>query len=149
MLLCISLLVVLHSGIADGKIRSGLYSFLRNIDEKGKQRWDIVCFLKTAKFIGMFRLPFSQRLSQERRYMSPGMVIWAKPTDEIKKKSEVLSEQIAWSPMDDVMKGGVSKSSIDPGDAFNGTWSGTVSTANDGCVQDYFRNLRLLKLHWH
>jgi hypothetical protein len=37
-----------------------------------------------------------------------------------------------WGPLDDVVMGGVSKTNLNPGETFNGTWTGMVTTANNG-----------------
>mmetsp|Transcript_32487 Transcript_32487/g.71494 ORF Transcript_32487/g.71494 Transcript_32487/m.71494 type:complete len:239 (-) Transcript_32487:225-941(-) len=94
--------------------------------EAPKQRWDLGRFVKTAGFYDALTpsLPFISKLSKYRPKLDPGATIWSSVGEN--------RAGITWGPLDDVVMGGVSKSTLEPGAPFDGTWTGVVSTANNG-----------------
>ena len=75
-------------------------------------------------FHNMF-LPKTPDLSKSQ-VVKPGDFIWSS-TDDISSP-----DTVQWESVDDVVMGGASKSNLDPGDIFNGTWTGIISTARSG-----------------
>jgi hypothetical protein len=96
-----------------------------------RQRWELGRFLRTANFYGALTpkiaLPFLTRKSSKSKLVSPGDVLWNSLKDDGKCQSDFI-----WGPLDDVVMGGVSKSDLNPGEAFKGLWSGFTSSANNG-----------------
>lgn len=89
-----------------------------------RKSWDWGRFLKTATFYDSLlpKLPFTSKLSSDRVMFKPGDTIW-------ESKNPFT---LQWGPLDDVVMGGVSKSDLEPGDRFNGTWKGIVTSENNG-----------------
>jgi hypothetical protein len=89
-----------------------------------KQSWELGRFIRTANFYGAFvpKLPFLSKKPTVKS-LKPGSILWSTSENPY---------ELRWGPLDDVVMGGVSKSSIEPGETFDGTWKGIVSTANNG-----------------
>jgi Complex I intermediate-associated protein 30 (CIA30) len=88
--------------------------------EKGRQPWDVIRFVQqSSKFVS---LPFVPSGPKKTKSISPGQVIW-KPTSSSSDKI------FQWAPLDDVVMGGVSRSTVDNA---SGLWKGTVTDANNG-----------------
>lgn len=84
-----------------------------------KQSWDALRFFRqSSKFISMPSLGRSQSIVVE-----PGDIVW-KPGAQFSSNNN-----FGWAPLDDVVMGGVSSSSIDNE---TGIWKGRVSDANNG-----------------
>lgn len=96
-------------------------------EKTARQKWDFGRFLKTARFYNALtpRLPFFPKLNKDKKAMNPNDLIWSNATAASK-------QNVQWGPLDDVVMGGVSKSSIEPGQPFQGKWTGFTSTANNG-----------------
>ena len=99
-------------------------------EEKSRRApWEFGRFLKTANFYGAFKpkISFLSNLFKKKvlkeKVINPSEEIWSVVSNPF---------SIRWGPLDDVVMGGVSKSNLGPGDTFNGTWTGIVTTANNG-----------------
>ena len=55
--------------------------------------------------------------------LKPGTIVWSRDTN---------LRGLEWAPLDDVVMGGASESSIKIGNVFDGQWKGIVTTANNG-----------------
>lgn len=94
-----------------------------NDSKNVKKPWEFGRLLRTLTFYDVIKFPFTKRTnSLSTRPTQPGDVIW----------STRNALGVEWGPLDDVVMGGASKSDLIPGKAFNGTWTGFTSTANNG-----------------
>jgi hypothetical protein len=87
-------------------------------------KWELGRFLKTAAFYDAVlpRIPFfAKKLSSERNFIKD-KIIW----------SNEKRNGIEWGPLDDVVMGGISRSNLEPGQSFDGNWTGIVTTENNG-----------------
>eukprot|EP01035_Chromulina_nebulosa_P021035 gene21035-27261_t len=94
-------------------------------DKSTKKNWEFGRFLKTGTFYNAFQPQIIKRLFnpvKSAQLFKPNQIIW----------SNQETNDISWGPLDDVVMGGVSKSDINPGDQFNGSWTGFVTSANNG-----------------
>jgi hypothetical protein len=83
-----------------------------------RQLWNPFRFVEqSSKFVSLPSSPFSQ---QSDRVIQPGEVLWSPSSP---------SNECNFAPLDDVVMGGVSSSLFDD---TTGTWSGTVTDANNG-----------------
>ncbi|KAL3781484.1 hypothetical protein HJC23_009153 [Cyclotella cryptica] len=89
---------------------------------KGREPWDIIRFIsQSSKFIRPPRIPLlGERIGSEKRRVKPGETLWAPSSAQ---------NFFAFAPLDDVVMGGASSSSIDNN---TGKWSGKVTDANNG-----------------
>ena len=105
-----------------------------------KTRWDFGRFLKTARFYDALtpKLPFVSRISSSREKLRPKDIIWNRFSEASANLSQPSgpgargNRGIDWGPLDDVVMGGASKTDLEPGQTFNGTWTGFTTTANNG-----------------
>jgi hypothetical protein len=68
-----------------------------------------------------------------KRKASSGDAIYVKPNELIWSNDEQGNKfSFQWGPLDDVVMGGASKSSINEGNKWDGIWRGLVTTANNG-----------------
>lgn len=90
-----------------------------------KKSWEFGRFLKTASYYNALlpKLPFTSRLSSSRIVLNPGNALWSTTSN---------GNGVQWGPLDDVVMGGVSKSDLEPGQAFDGMWTGLVTSENNG-----------------
>lgn len=95
------------------------------MSSKERTNWEVGRFLKTANYYGALtpKLPFFDQLSSIRVKFMPKDVIWSKTKAQ---------PGVEWGPLDDVVMGGASRSDLEPGQKFDGTWSGRTTTANNG-----------------
>eukprot|EP01039_Chlorochromonas_danica_P005343 gene5343-5879_t len=94
----------------------------------GRKAWEVGRFLRTATFYDALlpKIPFFRTTTSKGLTIQPNSVLW-----NTKDPSQsVISSK--WGPLDDVVMGGVSKTSLEPGQAFNGSWSGYVTSENNG-----------------
>mmetsp|Transcript_15078 Transcript_15078/g.32850 ORF Transcript_15078/g.32850 Transcript_15078/m.32850 type:complete len:275 (-) Transcript_15078:295-1119(-) len=93
--------------------------------ETTRQPWDVLRFLRqSSKFVrppNPFRTTGGNAIA-----VSPGDVIWSAGGSE---EDGGVGPKITWSPLDDVVMGGVSSSEFDNA---SGNWAGTVSSTNNG-----------------
>ena len=85
-----------------------------------RKPWELFRFIsQSSKFVTLPALPFASQ-SSEKRKLQPGETIWAagNPNNFFK-----------FAPLDDVVMGGASSSTIDNN---TGIWTGTVTEANNG-----------------
>jgi hypothetical protein len=104
-------------------------------DVKAEKRpWEFFRFLKTASFYGAFKpkLPFFPEAP-------PKESVSVKPNDFVYSTSDY--RDVEWGPLDDVVMGGASKTDLLPGEKFNGIWSGSITTANNGGFAGYVASL--------
>jgi hypothetical protein len=98
----------------------------QNKTNQTKRKWEFGRFFKTANYYNAL-LP-----NAIRRTFFPQN----KNINMIAPKAELWSSKdtkgIHWGPLDDVVMGGVSKSDLSPGEEFKGTWTGYVTSANNG-----------------
>lgn len=88
-----------------------------------REPWDIFRFAQqSSRFI---QLPNPFRQSQEAVSVNPGDLLWVAGGDD----SSALPSSVMWSPLDDIVMGGVSSSGFDN---VSGQWSGNVSSKNNG-----------------
>ena len=86
-----------------------------------RQPWDAFRFIRqSSRFI---RPPNPFRTAGAAKVVKPGDVIWSAGDDK------AVGPKMAWSPLDDVVMGGVSSSEFDNN---TGMWGGTVSSSNSG-----------------
>jgi hypothetical protein len=95
-----------------------------------RQPWDFRRFVKTAAFYNAIlpKLPFFSRLNKGKNRFDRNAVIWAQSG----LSNSETRPPVEWGPLDDVVMGGVSKTDMNPGEAFTGVWTGYVSTSNNG-----------------
>lgn len=85
-----------------------------------RQPWDVLRFVQqSSKFVS---LPFASSGSKTSQTIQPGQVIW-------KPSPSKASELFQWAPLDDVVMGGASSSTVDNA---SGLWKGKVTDANNG-----------------
>jgi hypothetical protein len=94
-------------------------------DSKSKEKrpWELGRFLKTLAFYDVL-LPNPFTLLKPKTLkskISKGFVFWS-PEEKLLK----------FGPLDDVVMGGASKSTIDESEKFNGEWKGFTTSANNG-----------------
>ena len=101
-----------------------------------RKPWEFGRFLKTANFYGALRprIPVVSGIVKQIRKRGmkqtafvPSDVLWS-----VDKGSVAKGAELVWGPLDDVVMGGASRSDLNPGDFFNGAWTGSVTTANNG-----------------
>lgn len=122
---------ILHLSIVLTSLLSCVFSFRSPMRMATKERkpWEFGRFLRTASFYGALRprLPFFPRDTSsstlQKVAIKPRTTLW---------KANDSTYGIEWGPLDDVVMGGASKSDLAPGESFNGTWKGFVTTANNG-----------------
>lgn len=86
-----------------------------------RQPWDVLRFVRqSSRFVSPPKVPFFP--SGRPKVVRPGDIIWS-------PSSSSSSNPFQWAPLDDVVMGGVSSSTVDNG---TGVWRGTVSSANSG-----------------
>lgn len=92
-----------------------------NVSSRSKtQKWDAVRFLKqSSKFISLN--PLKKNGNNLKKIISPNDVVWSATSGN--------ENDFGFFPLDDVVMGGVSKSSFDND---GGIWSGFVDSANNG-----------------
>lgn len=88
--------------------------------------WEWTRFLKTLSFYEVFKPRFSgfkyySERKKEAFKLNKDFLLWS-PTNK---------DLMQWGPLDDVVMGGRSKSDLQFGEEFNGTWTG-ISTAEGG-----------------
>jgi hypothetical protein len=86
-----------------------------------KVPWEFGRFLKTVNFFEAFRPGFLKKKAAGTVQVKPGDLVWSRDHPDVE-----------WGPLDDVVMGGASRSDLQPGVKFDGTWSGSVTTANNG-----------------
>lgn len=115
-----------------------------------RQRWEFGRFLKTAGYYNALlpKLPFFSQLSNDRLKLSPKSILWS-PENRYPNCCSIrffarrltpdhciyllhYRNELQWGPLDDVVMGGVSKTALEPGQAFDGVWKGFVTSANNG-----------------
>ena len=94
-------------------------------DKEEKKPWEIGRFLKTVSFYNAFKIPIISDLispvKTDTVQVRTGDVLWS-----------IDENKVEWGALDDVVMGGVSKSDLAIGQAFNGKWTGFVTSANNG-----------------
>mmetsp|Transcript_16555 Transcript_16555/g.22790 ORF Transcript_16555/g.22790 Transcript_16555/m.22790 type:complete len:248 (+) Transcript_16555:3-746(+) len=100
-------------------------------DTKAQRKpWEFGRFLKTASYFDAFKpkfkIPFLSS-TKASKVVQPNDVLWS--STESKGK---FQNDFAWGPLDDVVMGGVSKTDLNPGQAFEGKWTGFTSSLNNG-----------------
>ncbi|KAL3822647.1 hypothetical protein ACHAXA_001800 [Cyclostephanos tholiformis] len=84
-----------------------------------RKPWDVIRFVsQSSKFVGPPSLPLMRK--SIKRKIGPGEVIWTPSSPR---------NFFRFSPLDDVVMGGASSSTVDND---TGTWTGTVTDANNG-----------------
>ena len=93
---------------------------------KKKMPWEFGRFVKTLTYYDVVKLPwpFGKASSDADQSVEifPGYSIWS--SDKV--------SCVGWGPLDDVVMGGASKSDLSPGATFDGNWTGSITTANNG-----------------
>jgi outer membrane lipoprotein SlyB len=90
-----------------------------------RRPWEVFRFLKqSSQFVNV---PFVPRRSKDQRTVRPGDVLWR--ADAGSSSDDNTKNVFTMGPLDDVVMGGASASTFD--DA-TGTWSGSVTDANNG-----------------
>merc|ERR1719401_921719 len=78
-----------------------------------------------AGFFGAFRprIPLVSELVRSIRKQRSSLGAF-KPNDVIWSRTGAGPDGVRWGPLDDVIMGGASKSDLEPGEAFTGSWKG-------------------------
>jgi hypothetical protein len=103
--------------------------------QERRQPWNVFrSFQQSSKFVSLPFLPFSSSSSPKTQTIQPGQVIWQPLTPSSNPKSPsstttTTTPLFQWAPLDDVVMGGVSYSTMDNG---SGRWKGLVTDANNG-----------------
>lgn len=121
LMLLLSLILVCTAALTPSQITS---RSVITMSTQPKQNWDLGRFIRTASYFESIRFPFLPNSpGKDRVKLSAGSTLW---------QSENPNKTIEWGPLDDVVMGGASKSALEIGGNFNGTWQGFVTTANNG-----------------
>ncbi|KAL3804256.1 hypothetical protein ACHAWO_009857 [Cyclotella atomus] len=88
---------------------------------KERKPWDVLRFInQSSKFVTPPKLPFIGATSDEKVTVQPGETLWAPSSKQ---------NFFSFAPLDDVVMGGASSSTIDNN---TGIWRGKVTDANNG-----------------
>ncbi len=97
--------------------------------------WDVLRFIsQSSKFVQSPFASFSRKSTMKQTVIKPGEILWT-PTSSSSSSSSLLR----FAPLDDVVMGGASYSTIDNN---TGIWCGYVTDANNGwiCGYTYYSN---------
>jgi hypothetical protein len=104
--------------------------------QERRQPWNVFrSFQQSSKFISLPSLPFSSPSSPKTQTIQPGQVVWQPLTPSYTSPGSSSGGTTTtpllfqWAPLDDVVMGGVSSSTMDNG---SGRWKGFVTDANSG-----------------
>ena len=98
--------------------------------QQQRQPWNIFRFAQqTSKFVSFpFALTLNNNGNNNQKMIRPGDVLWT-PTSTTSSSQQHEQRFFQWAPLDDVVMGGASYSTMDNG---LGLWKGVVTDANNG-----------------